>query len=61
MFVGLIYCGVVNPHIPKGKRRLTPHDVFPSLRGRGRRSPEEMFAVLAKALGAKPEKPKPEK
>lgn len=59
-FVGLLFSALVNPHRPKGKRPITPHDVFPSLRGRGRRPPEEMFAVLAKALGAQPEEAKPE-
>lgn len=60
LFVGMLYSALVNPHRPKGKRPISPHDIFPALRGRGRRSPEEMFAFLAKALGAKPEA-RPEK
>lgn len=54
LFVGLIAATVLNPH--RGKRKpLTPADFFPRLRHQ-RRSPEQMFEALAKALNAKPEK-----
>lgn len=56
MFVGMLFSALVNPHRPKGKRAITAYDVFPSLRGYGRRSPEQLFEFLTKALGAKPEK-----